>query len=489
ELVRMIKTIAGEDGFRKGVDLYFDRHDGQAATIEDFMSSLEDGAGIDLAQFKLWYEQAGTPQIVVAQDYDEAGKTLRLDVHQKTPATPGQETKKALHIPVKFGLVGKNGDDLAFDTVTGADVTGDVIHLKNIHHQIVFKGVPERPVPSLLREFSAPVRLEQPLSEDDLIHLIGNDSDSFNRWQAMQTIALRVVLDKIHSVTEDRPVKEGFDCFFDGVEATIGNEDLDPAFRSQFLGFASETDIAQALGSNVNPAIIHDASQWLKAELARRAEQTLITIYEKNQVREAYSPKGEQVAKRQLKNAALSVLATGTASGLAFARQQYDEATNLTDRFAALSALVLNRDKYAEAALRDFDKRYRSKPLVMDKWFAVQAMSPFDGTLATVKELMKHPVFSITNPNRIRSLIGAFAASNQSQFHRADGAGYQFLSNIVVDLDATNPQVAARLLTCFSAWRLLEPRRRDRAERALKRIANSAGLSADVRDIVNRTLG
>ena len=488
ELIRMIKTICGDDAFAKGLDVYFDRHDGDAATIEDFLKAIEDGADVSLDQFKLWYQQAGTPQVLVSSSYDDAGGTLTLDFTQMTLPTPGQDVKKPLHMPIRFGLVGSNGDDLKYSSVSGADVSGDIIHLREAKHTVTFNGLSEAPIPSLLRDFSAPVRLELPLSEEELIHLIAHDADSFNRWQAMQTIAIRVLLNKINCIENNRQPCDKFDCFFHGVESTIKDETLDAALRAQFLAFPSETDIAQHIGENVNPAIIHEASLWMKRELAGRAHKTLITLYEKNQTNDPYQPDGEQVAKRALKNACLGILASKSDAGIRIAKQQYDEATNLTDRLAALAALVHNSKDVAKEALADFDKRYRMNPLVMDKWLAIQAMTPHEDTLSHIKELMKHPTFSITNPNRIRALIGSFAMGNSTQFNRPDGAGYQFISTMVVDLDAVNPQVAARLLTSFSSWKLLEPHRRQRAERALKRISNTAGLSSDVRDIVNRTL-
>lgn len=488
ELVRMIKTIAGADNFAKGLDLYFGRHDGEAATIEDFLKALEDGGNVDLRQFKRWYEQAGTPQVMVSSAYDSANATLTLDFEQTTLPTPGQTRKPPLHIPVRFGLVGPAGGDMPFADATGADVTGDIIHLRETRHTVVFTGVAQRPVPSLLRGFSAPVRLEFPLSEDSLIHLIAHDSDSFNRWQAMQTIAMRAILDKIDCLENGRETDDTFACFFHGVESTIKDETLDPALRAQFLAFPSETDIAQHFAENANPATIHEAASWLKRQAATLAHETLVTLYEKHQTREPYRPDGEQVGHRSLKNASLAILAAKSGDGIRFAKQQYREADNLTDRLAALSALIQHEDDIAAEELADFDRRYRSKPLVMDKWFMIQAMSPLDTALPRIKELMKHPIFSITNPNRIRSLIGSFAAGNPTQFNRPDGAGYQFVSSLVIDLDDINPQVAARLLTSFSSWKRLEPRRRERAERALRRVANSAGLSTDVRDIVNRTL-
>ena len=488
ELVRMMKTIAGAEGFKRGLDLYFERHDGEAAIVEDFLSSISEGADVDLTQFSQWYEQAGTPHVAVSDKFDPVAETFTLEFSQTTLPTPGQQTKLALHIPIKFGLVGSNGEDLNFESVSGAEVTGDVIHLKEAAHTVVFSGIKERPVPSLLREFSAPVRLVSGQSEDDLIHLIANDKDSFSRWQAMQTIAQRVLIEKVNCLEKDADMDDRFDCFFDGVEKTVGDETLDAAYRAQFLSFPSEGDIAQAIGKNVNPQTVFEALKWMTSELALRANDTLITVFEKHQLREPYSPEGDQVGARRLKNAALAILCTGKPENHRFAQQQYQEASNLTDRLAALHALLKGGADFAADALSDFDKRYRTKPLVMDKWFAAQAINPGGDTLKTVKDLMKHPSFSITNPNRIRSLIGAFASGNQSQFHRQDGAGYQFISNFVVDLDAANPQVAARLLTAFSTWRLLEPHRRERAQRALRRVSNTAGLSSDVRDIVTRTL-
>ena len=489
ELVRMIKTILGDENFSKGLDLYFDRHDGDAATIEDFIAALEEGGNGDLAHFKTWYEQAGTPNVLVSYSYNEAKGTATFELTQNTSPTPGQSTKKPLHIPIRFALVGKDGADLSYSDVQGANVTGDVLHLTKISQEVVFSGLKERPVPSLLRGFSAPVKLDITLSVDDLIHLSAKDSDPFNKWQAMQTLAVRMLLEKVGTKKSEADLSNDYACFFHAVEASITDETLDPSFRAQFLAFPTDADIAQQLREDVDPALVHQATQWLKQELVKRSSEALISVFEKNQVRAPYDPSGEQVGQRSLKNAALAMLCTYGPDGSRFAKQQYDEADNLTDRFAALSALVINKHDSAIEALSDFDRRYRTNPLVMDKWFAVQAMAPQEEALANVKELMRHPSFSITNPNRIRALIGSFANGNQVQFNRADGAGYQFVSNLIVDLDDVNPQVAARLLTCFSSWTMLEPHRRERAGRALKRISNSAGLSTDVRDIVNRTLG
>ncbi|MEP3233383.1 MAG: aminopeptidase N [Hyphomicrobiales bacterium] len=489
ELVRMIKTILGDDNFAKGLDLYFDRHDGDAATIEDFIAALEEGGNSNLSHFKTWYEQAGTPNVLVSYTYNEAKGQATLELTQNTSPTPGQATKKPLHIPIRFALVGKDGSDLEYTDVQGAEVTGDVLHLTEVSQEIVFSGLKERPVPSLLRGFSAPVKLDIALSIDDLIHLAGNDQDPFNKWQAMQTLAVRMLLEKVTAIENGTDISNNYDCFFHAVESSITDETLDPSFKAQFLAFPTDADIAQQLRNEVDPAIIHQATLWLKQELVKRSSETLIAVFEKNQVRASYDPSAEQVGQRSLKNAALAMLCTYGADGSRFAKQQYDEADNLTDRLAALSSLVINNHNAASDALRDFDRRYRTNPLVMDKWFAVQAMAPQEETLAKLKELMRHPSFSITNPNRIRALIGSFANGNQVQFNRPDGAGYQFVSNLIVDLDEVNPQVAARLLTSFSSWTMLEPNRRERAGRALKRISNSAGLSTDVRDIVNRTLG
>ena len=488
ELVRMIKTILGDDNFAKGLDLYFDRHDGDAATIEDFIAALEEGGNGDLSHFKTWYEQAGTPNVLVGYSYNEAKGTATLELTQNTSPTPGQPSKKPLHIPIRFALVGKDGSDLDYTDVQGANVTGDVLHLTEVSQEVVFSGLKERPVPSLLRGFSAPVKLDIALSVDDLIHLAANDSDSFNRWQAVQTLAVRILLEKVTALQTGVPFSNDYDCFFHAVEASITDETLDPSFKAQFLAFPTEADIAQQIRTDIDPAIIHEAVLWLKQELVKQSSETLISVFEKNQVRAPYDPSGEQVGQRSLKNAALAMLCTFGSEGSRFAKQQYDEADNLTDRLAALASLVINQHDTADEVLNDFDRRYRTNPLVMDKWFAVQAMAPQKETLAKLKELMRHPSFSITNPNRIRALIGSFANGNQVQFNRPDGEGYQFVSKLIVDLDEVNPQVAARLLTSFSSWTMLEPNRRQRAGRALKRISNSAGLSTDVRDIVNRTL-
>ncbi len=488
ELVRMIKTIAGESAFKAGLDLYFERHDGEAVTIEDFLKAIEDGGKVDLTQFSLWYSQSGTPQLVVSSNYNQKEKRFTLEIIQSTPATPGQDKKEAMHIPIRFGLIGAEGNEITFDNHHGVDISNDVIHVKKHHHQITFDGVQERPVPSLLRNFSAPVCLECSLSEDDLIHILSHDTDSFNRWQAMQTIAMRILLDKINTIETNKPLSDAYDCFYDSIKRTLLDEKLDAALKAQFLAFPNESDLAQHLKTNINPAVLYQAHKWLEQLVSAKYFETLVSLYRDTQTKEPYNPDGAQVGKRSLKNSVLNLLVLQGEKGETFAIEQYKNSDNLTDRLAALTTLVHNNSSYGQEALQDFDHRYRKYPLVMDKWFIIQATAPQENTLQNVKNLMKHPIFSITNPNRVRSLIHCFASGNYLQFNRNDGAAYQFISSMACDLDSINSQVAARLLTSFDQWKTLEPHRKELANGALKCVANTAGLSRDVKDIITRIL-
>ncbi len=488
EVVRMLKAVLGEDGFRAGMDLYFTRHDGQAVTIEDFLAAFADATGGDLTQFKLWYQQAGTPEVTAKGGFDARKRTYSLTLGQTCPATPGQPTKQPMHIPIRFGLVGQNGEDLAFERVDGAAVSGDVIHLTEASQTVVFHGVSTPPVPSLLRGFSAPVRLSIDLTEADLLFLLRTDADPFSRWQAAQTLAMRTLTRGTAEV--GRRERVDFDEKLIDALADVADDDrLEPALRAQVIQLPSEADVAREIGHDVDPDAIAACRNQVRARMADRVGERFGDLVERIGASGPFVPDAASAGRRALVNATLDVMvANGAHAAIERLVARYEGADNMTDRLGALAILAGSALAERHAALADFYHRYRRDALVLDKWLTLEATVPAAQTLGRVRQLLGHAVFSIANPNRIRALVGAFAGGNQTQFNRADGAGYDFVADFVVDLDRRNPQTAARLLVSFRSWRALEAHRRGLAEKALRRVAAVEALSSDTRDIVTRTL-
>ena len=485
EIVRMLKTIIGEDDFRRGMDLYFARCDGTAATVEDFLNAFAEVTGRDLSHFARWYEQSGTPRVAVKSHYDEAAQTYRLDFNQSTPPTPGQAEKEPMAIPVMLGLVSHDGSPVsaACDRV---DERG-VFLFDKAADSITFTGVTSLPVPSLFRGFSAPVKVSLDLPNEELLVLLRHDTDAFNRWQAAQTVAMRLLA----SLSVNGAVAgEEIEAYSSALCSFIDRDaEDDPAFAALVMTLPSEADIAQEIGQDVNPDAIHRARSELRRRIGVAGAERLQRIYDAFTDSGPYSPDAASAGRRSLRNACLDLLAAADpGAGEALASAQLESATNMTDRLASLSVLTTLPGKAREDAIARFGERYRNEPLVIDKWFTLQAAIPEDETLERVKRLMEHPAFSISNPNRVRSLIGSFAMLNQVQFNRADGAGYRFLASIVLRADELNPQLAARLLTAFSTWRMMENSRRKLAEEALRSIAQKPNLSRDVGDIVSRSL-
>jgi aminopeptidase N len=391
-------------------------------------------------------------------------------------------------IPVRFGLVGQNGADVAVERVTGGKVEGDVIHLTEAEQTLVFHGVPARPVPSLLRGFSAPVRLAIDTPPEDLLFLLRTDADPFNRWQAAQTLATRTFIEG--TVAVRRGAHATVDAaFIDALAEVADDETLEPAFRAQVLNLPSEADIAREIGREVDPDAILAARVAVRAAIADRAGKTLARLVDRLKSGGTYSPDAASAGRRALANTALDLsVANHDPAAVRRVVQHYEAADNMTDRSAAVGILVGAALPERKDVLADFFARYRDNPLVLDKWLAFEASAPAAETLDRVRALLDHPAFSIANPNRVRALVGTFAGANQTQFNRADGAGYDFLADFVVGLDRRNPQTAARLLVSFRSWRALESTRRAHAERALQRVAEVSDLSRDTRDIVSRTL-
>jgi aminopeptidase N len=488
EVIRMLKVLLGPERFRRGMDLYFSRHDGRAATVEEFIACFAEASGTSLEQFMLWYSQAGTPELRVSGAWNETSRTYRLEVAQSVPPTPAQPTKLPMMMPLVLGLMDSAGRDMGLVLKGDRPVERGVVTLNAPSETFLFKNIPERPVASLNRGFSAPVNLVSDHSEADLRFLAAHDADPFNRWQAVYTLAVRLLVASAGSVRRGELPNEDPDLIA-ALAAALADLNLDPAFIAQTLTLPGESDIAREIGRDVDPDAIFVARQVLRRAAAVAMGPLLTGTYERLATPGQYSPDPASAGRRALKNICLDLMtASGEPPAIALAWRQYKVADNMTDRMAALVALSLHDVPERAAALDDFYRRFESDPLVIDKWFALQASIPERGTLDHVRALTGHKAFSFANPNRVRSLIGAFAAANPTQFNRPDGAGYDFLADVVLRLDPSNPQVAARLLGSMKTWRTLEAGRRARAETALQRVAAVENLSRDVADIVNRCL-
>jgi aminopeptidase N len=493
ELIRMLRALIGAEAFRTGMDLYFQRCDGTAATVEDFLACFAEVSGRDLTNFKRWYGQAGTPLLTVRTRWDKALGAFQVDVAQSLAPTPGQPDKAPATMPIALGLVDPEFGDVPLISADASarELEAGVFVLDGERRSIVFTGLARRPALSFLRGFSAPVRLDDDLREVDLLTLLARDSDSFNRWQALQTLATRLLLRAVAAIRNGAPPPQepAFVEAYGSVVADVRAGKIDPAFAALALTLPSEADLARETALNVDPEAIHRARENLRGALGRAHADALAKLHASMADASPFSPDAEGAGRRALRNVALAMVVAGNAvEGADLAYRQVAEADNMSARLGALAAIALIPGARREHALQAFARRFAAEPLILDKWFALQAQIPEAGTLERVRELMSHHAFSLRNPNRVRALIGGFAA-NATQFNRADGAGYAFLADVVLELDPANPQVAARLLTAMRSWRSLEPQRQARAEAALRRILAQPQLSADLRDIASRSLG
>ncbi|MDH5546567.1 MAG: aminopeptidase N [Gammaproteobacteria bacterium] len=490
EVVRMMHTLIGKENFRKGMDLYFQRHDGQAVTCDDFAQAMQDASGVDLSQFKHWYSQAGTPVVNVEREYDAVKQEYVLRFTQACPATPGQSKKEPFHIPVAVGLLDHEGNDLALHASSGATVIEgkQILELKNSSEEFRFTQIKREPVPSLLRGFSAPVKLEFDYSDDELMFLMANDNDEFNRWEAGQRLAVRI----INGLIGDLSVGKTLSLRDDLVQAfrkVLLNEQLDKSLVSQALMLPNEIYLAE-MQSVVDPAAIHRAREFVANRLASALREDWQKTYQSNRLEGDYVFNAENVAARQLKNTALAYLVRlNDADTRALAVHQFDNANNMTDELAAMGALAnIACGERLEVLQRFYDK-WQYDPLVVDKWFAVQSRADQPDAIAQIKSLVQHPAFEIRNPNKVRSVIGGFAFGNPVHFHDVSGEGYHFVADAVLELAKLNPQMSARIATAFSQWRRFDTQRADMMRAQLTRIEQAAGLPKDVYEIVAKTLG
>ena len=493
EVVRMIHTLLGAEGFRKGSDLYFERHDGQAVTCDDFIKAMEDANGADLSQFKRWYSQAGTPRLAVSEHYDAQQKTYSLTFAQSCPATPDKVEKLPFVIPVELGLLNAQGAEIALQLAgeTAASGTSRVLSVTEAEQTFTFIGVNQKPLPSLLRGFSAPVKLSFAYSRDQLMFLMQHDTDGFNRWDAGQQLSVQVLQELIaqHQRGEALVMDQRL---VEALRSVLGNPELDQAMVAEMLSLPGEAYLTE-ISDVADVDAIHIAREFARKQLADSLFEGLWARYQANRAVSKVTPylaEAEHFARRALQNIALSYLMlTGKPDVLAAALEQFEHSDNMTERLTALAVLI-NSPFVAEkaAALASFAEQFKDNPLVMDQWFSVQAGSTQRGGLQRVRELMEHPAFNIKNPNKVRALVGAFAGQNLINFHAADGSGYRFLADLVIQLNAFNPQIASRQLAPLTRWRKYDSARQALMKAELERIRSSGELSSDVFEVVSKSL-
>ena len=485
EVVGMIHSLLGDEKFRQGSDLYFSRHDGQAVTIEEFVGAMEEVSGLDLQQFRRWYKQSGTPVVDVHSSYDAVAKTYSLTFEQSCPATPGQSQKKPFVIPIKFGLVDADGQDLPLNAQGDQSM---VFSLYESKQTLVFENIQQPPVPSLLRGFSAPIRLNYDYSSNELAHLMANDSDGFNRWDAGQKLSLKVLNQLIEDAVADREL-----VMDQQLIAVLGDvlsdHSLDPAMVCLMLQLPSEAQLHEQ-AEIIQVQAIHRAREFVRQSIASALQAQLVSTHQRLIETQAYAPEADQIGRRALRNCALGYLMNVEGVGSELAWQQFNDASNMTDKAAALSALVNceTAQDYAVQALKTFEQDYADETLAMNLWLQVQATSKLINGLNRVKALMEHSAFNINNPNKARSLLGAFCSANPINFHNVDGSGYGFLQQQIIALNALNPQVAARLVTPLTRWKKLPEPNRGLMREALHQIANHKGLVKDIQEIVTKSL-
>ncbi|MBL8705091.1 MAG: aminopeptidase N [Rhodospirillales bacterium] len=484
EVVRMYQTLLGRDGFRKGMDLYFQRHDGQAVTCDDFLAAMADANGADLAQFKRWYAQAGTPFVKARGSYDAAARRYTLTLEQSCPPTPGQPTKDPFHIPVAVGLLDAKGRDMA---LTASGATTRVLDLKQTKQDFVFDNIAEAPLPSLLRGFSAPVKLDAGYSDAELTRLMAEDSDGFARWEAGQTLASGLILRAVADKQQGRPiaVDPGFIAAFGRV---LADDRMDQSFLALMLVLPSEAYLGEQMAV-IDVDAIHAAREAFRGAIAKAHRGRLLDLYRASATNDPQSLDKVAVGRRAIRNTSLAYLVAGRdAEAIRLAATQAREGRTMTEVQGALQALCETNAAERQATLDAFYAKWKDEPLVVDKWLMVQASSPRPDAVEEVEKLTRHPAFTLRNPNKARSLIGAFAAGNQVGFHRADGKGYAFLADRVIELDSANPQVAARLLGPMARWRRFDAGRQAAMKAALERVVAKPGLSKDVYEIASKSL-
>ena len=491
EIIRMYQTLLGRDGFKRGLDVYFERHDGQAVTCEDFVRAMEDANSYDLKQFRRWYSQAGTPEVSVSAEYDADKRQVTLNLKQSCPATPSQEEKEPFHIPLKVGLIDELGNDIELKPLpvndTDARVEGDVVHLKSWEQSVTFDDVPAKHIPSILRSFSAPVKLHYDYSLNDLTFLFAHDSDLFNRWQAGQMLFGEVVFDLCSQLEEGARLSIS-DAVVSATKNLLDDSQLDGQFKSLALSIPGVSTLIEQVDS-INIDHLIEARNFLKKRLAQELELDWLLHYQTNHHIGDFEQDKESVAKRALAGTCLSYLmALEKDDCYQLALKQLDNANNMTDASTALQLIVHSNYSEKMKVAEAFYQKWQNEELVVNKWLAIMATDPSDETIDRIESLLDHPSFELKNPNKVRSLIGAFTGANPSQFHRADGRGYEYLSRQIKALYSVNPQVSARLTGAFNRWRKFDQQRQLKMQQQLKDILTMPELSKDVYEIASKAL-
>ena len=486
EVIRMIHTLVGAEGFRRGMDLYFERNDGKAVTTEEFLKAMEEANGIDLGRFRNWYTQAGTPVVTVNERYDAEAATYTLQLQQKTPPTPGQDSKQPFHIPVRMGLMDTSGKDMNVQLEGAGSGTTHVLGFTQDAQTFVFSGVAHRPVASLFRGYSAPVKVEFERSDDELAFCMAHDSDEFNRWDAGQQLATRIILRLVDAIQHDGNLElSGY--FVDAYRTTMNDSTLDRSLLARALSLPSISYISERMDI-ADVHAIHEARVFIHEQLSAQLQPYWLAIYEANRS-DTFSLSPEAMGRRFLKNVALAHLFYAEPEAhVALALDQFNSADNMTDQLAAFRVLVHNNTSQRSHVTEAFYAQWRQEHLVIDKWFTIQAMAVLDDTIESVKSLFQHPDFDLRNPNRVRALLGAFCSANPVCFHDPGGAGYRLLGEYVEKLNAINPQIAARLLSPMTRWHRFGGEAQVMMKAELKRLSQLPHLSRDVYELVSKSL-
>ena len=488
EICRMMKTLIGDKAFRKAMDIYFERHDGEAATVEDFVACMADASGRDLTQFFKWYEQAGTPGVKVTTSYDQKGKIFDLTLEQKTAPTSGQAEKLPMHIPLNFGLVGPSGEDMPLDLEGVGVLNAPLLELTQEKQSFRFRNVKNRPVLSINRGFSAPVQIHANVSADDQLFLMARDSDTFNRWEAGQSLAKNLIIASLKALGNNGTPPNSTD-FAAALRNTLDDKRLDAAFKALMLSLPTEPDIAAAIGKDVDTDLVLQSRNLVRAELGMALKDSLLEIWRDTEEHGAYAPTPENTGRRALRYAALNLLAAGFPDvSIGLIQRDLATASNMTAEIGALTAMLGIDAPETNLELEKFYARHAGDHLLVDKWFALNAQIPGVAAAARIESLMGHPDFRLSTPNRVYALIGGFTSMNLSGFNAADGEGYRVVADTILKLDVINPQVAARMSTGFRSWRILNEVRRKAVAAQLERIVSTPNLSRDTFEIISKTL-
>ncbi|PCJ60571.1 MAG: aminopeptidase N [Planctomycetota bacterium] len=489
EVIRMIYTLLGKTVFRKATDLYFERHDGQAVTIDDFAQCMQDASGVDLTLFKNWYCQAGTPVVEVKSEYDSSGKIYKLHFKQSCPATPGQDQKNPFHIPVKLGLLDEVGNDLELKPSGGnyvSDGTSIIYNLMEQEQTLEFTNIEKEPTPSLFREFSSPIKLVYEYSDEELAFLMSNDNDEFNQWEASQNFALRIILKNIDHYQNNNELEIN-ENYLKAIDKIITNDSMEDDIKANALMIPSMRYIGELM-PEIDVDAAYSSREFLIKQVANASKSKFLELYHSCKGSDVYELNNQAIGQRSLKNGALSWLMSGSSPEIELCFKQYNSSSNMTDELAAIGLIVDHDCNERSLAIEGFYNKWKNDVLVLNKWLALQGGSKIKGNINNVKNLMSHESFEIKNPNKVRSLLGSFFAGSYIEFHAIDGSGYQFLSETILKLDQLNPQVSARMVSGLIGFKKFKKDRADLMKAELEKIQNSENVSADVMEIVNNSL-